>query len=53
MTVTMVLIYGGVGLNIIFANPLRKIGLNFVGLLTPTDTPFYGIVSGKGAMPLG
>ena len=53
MIVTKVLIDGGIGLNIIFANTLRNIGLNFARLLTPTDTPFYGIVSGKGAMPLG
>ena len=44
MTVTKVLIDGGAGLNIIFADTLRKIGLDFTGLLTPTDTPFYGIV---------
>jgi hypothetical protein len=53
MTVTKVLIDRGVGLNIIFANTLRKIGLDFAGLLTPTDIPFYRIVPGKVAMPLG
>ena len=46
MTVANVLIDSGVGLNIIFADTLRKIGLNFAGLLTPIDTPFYGIVPG-------
>ena len=40
-------------LNIIFANTLKKIGLDFTNLLTPTDVPFYGIVSSKAAMPLG
>ena len=53
MTVTKVMIDGGAGLYIIFADTLRKIGLDFVGLLTPIDTPFYGIVPDKGAMPLG
>ena len=32
---------------------LKKIGLDFTSLLTPTDVPFYGIVPGKTAMPLG
>jgi hypothetical protein len=53
MTVTKVLTDKGAGLNIIFADTLRKIGLDFAGLLTPTDIPFYGIVPGKAAMPLG
>jgi hypothetical protein len=53
MTVTKVLIDGGAGLNIIFVDTLRKIGLDFAGLLTPTDVPFYGIVPSKAAMPLG
>ena len=53
MTVPKVLIDGGVGLNIIFVDTLKKIGLDFTMLLTPTDVPFYGIVPGKAAMPLG
>jgi hypothetical protein len=53
MTVTKVLIDGGAGLNIIFADTLWKIGLDFAGLLTPTDIPFYRIVLSKAAMPLG
>ena len=32
---------------------LKKIGLDFTSLLTPTDVPFYGIVPGKATMPLG
>jgi hypothetical protein len=36
MTVTKVLIDGGAGLNIIFSETLRKIGLDFTGLITPT-----------------
>jgi hypothetical protein len=49
MTITKVLIDGGVGLNIIFSETLRKMGL----MITPTSVPFYGIVPGKAAMPLG
>jgi hypothetical protein len=33
MTVPKVLIYGGAGLNIIFADTLKKIGLDFTSLL--------------------
>jgi hypothetical protein len=47
------LIDGGAGLNIIFADTLRKIGLDFATLLTPIDVSFYGIVPDKAAMPLG
>ena len=53
MTVTKVLIDGGAGLNIIFSETLRKMGLQLVGMITPMSTPFYGIVPGKAAMPLG
>ena len=53
MTVPKVMIDGGIGLNIIFADTLKKIGLNFTSLLTPIDVPFYGIVLGKATMPLG
>jgi hypothetical protein len=53
MIVPEVLIDGDAGLNIIFAATLKKIGLDFTSLLTPTDVPFYGIVPGKAAMPLG
>ena len=53
MTVPKVLIDGGIGLNIIFVDTLKKIGLDFTSLLTPTDVPFYGIVPGKAAIPLG
>ena len=53
MTVPKVLIDGGAGLNIVFADTLKKIGLDFTSILTPTDVPFYGIVPGKAAMPLG
>ena len=53
MTVPKVLINGGVGLNIIFVDTLKKIGLDFTSLLTPIDVPFYGIALGKAALPLG
>ena len=53
MTVPKVLIDGGVGLNIIFADTPKKIGLDFTNLLTPTDVPVYGIVPSKATMPLG
>jgi len=53
MIVPKVLIDGGIGLNIIFVDTLKKIGLDFTCLLTPTNVPFYGIVPGKAAMPLG
>jgi hypothetical protein len=53
MTVTKVLIDGGAGLNTIFLETLRKMGLDFAGLITPIGIPFYGIVPGKAAIPLG
>ena len=40
-------------MNIIFANTLKKIGLDFTNLLTTTNIPFYGIVPNKAVMPLG
>ena len=53
MTVTKVLIDGGARLNIIFLEALRKMGLQLVGMITPTSVPFYWIVPSKAAMPLG
>jgi hypothetical protein len=53
MTVTKVLIDGGARLNIIFLETLRKMGLDFAGLITPTGVSFYGIVPSKAAMLLG
>jgi hypothetical protein len=43
MTVTKVLSDRGAGLNIIFSKTLRKIGLDFTKLITPTGIPIYGI----------
>jgi hypothetical protein len=53
MTVTEVLIDGGAGINIIFSETLKKMGLDFAGWITPTGIPFYGIVPSKATMPLG
>jgi hypothetical protein len=53
MTITKVLIDGGAGLNIIFFDTLSKMGLELTGMITPTSVPFYEIVPGKAAMPLG
>jgi hypothetical protein len=53
MTVTKIWIDRGAGLNIVFSETLKKMGLDFAGLITPTGVPFYGIVPSKAAMPLG
>ena len=53
MTVTKVLIDGGAGLNVIFSETIRKMGLQLARMITPTSTPFYGIVPIKAAMSLG
>jgi hypothetical protein len=50
---TKVLIDGGSGLNLIFASTLRKMGLDFMDMLVPSKSPFYGIVPGNAARPLG
>ena len=49
---TKVLIDGGSGLNILFARTLCQMGLDF-DKISPTKSPFYGIVPGNAAMPLG
>jgi hypothetical protein len=50
---TRVLIDGGSGLNLIFASTLRKMGLDLMDLLVQSKSPFYSIVSGNAAHPLG
>jgi len=50
---TKVLINDGVGLNIIFASTLKKMGLDITDLLTPMDKRFYSILLDKAAIPLG
>jgi hypothetical protein len=41
------------GLNLIFASTLRKMGLDLTGMLVPSKSPFYSIVPGNAAHPLG
>jgi hypothetical protein len=50
---TKVLIDDGSGLNLIFASTLRKMGLDFADMLVPSKSPFYGIIPGNAAHPLG
>ncbi|WP_232354479.1 hypothetical protein, partial [Aeromonas jandaei] len=52
-TLGRVLIDGGARLNVIFASTLRKMNLDLATQLTPSTAPFYGIVPGKAAVPLG
>jgi hypothetical protein len=53
VSLTKVLIDGGSGLNLIFASTLRKMGLDFTDMLILSKSPFYGIVPGNAAHPLG
>jgi hypothetical protein len=46
------LIDGGSSLNIIFTETLRKMDFNF-NKMTACDEPFYGVVPGKAAYPIG
>jgi hypothetical protein len=46
------LIDGGSSLNIIFTKTLRKMEFNF-SKMTACDEPFYGVVPGKAAYPIG
>jgi hypothetical protein len=46
-----VLVDGGSGLNILFLQTLRHLGLS-IDNLDKVDTPFYGLVPGKGSVPL-
>jgi hypothetical protein len=50
---TRVLIYSGSGLNLLFASTLKKMGLDISKMLAPSRAPFYGIVPGNAAIPLG
>ena len=49
---TKVLIDGGCGLNIMYAEMLDAMGID-QSHIRPTGAPFHGIVPGKQAMPLG
>jgi hypothetical protein len=46
------LIDGGSGLNVIFVDTLKKIDFDFKRL-TECNEPFFGIIPGKGAYPMG
>ncbi|CAO2141576.1 unnamed protein product [Urochloa humidicola] len=49
---TKVLIDGGSGLNILFARSLKEFGLSILDL-TPPHSPFFGLIPGEPATPLG
>jgi hypothetical protein len=48
-----VLIDGGSGLNVLFTKTSKKMKLDITHMLTKSNTPFYGIVPGNAAIPLG
>jgi hypothetical protein len=48
-----VLIDGGSGLNVLFTMTLKKMKLDITHMLTKSTSPFYGIVPGNAAIPLG
>jgi hypothetical protein len=48
-----VLIDGGSGLNVLFTKTLKKMKLDITHMLTKRNTPFYGIIPGNAAIPLG
>jgi hypothetical protein len=50
---TRVLIDGWSGLNLLFASTLKKMGLDISKMFTPSKAPFYGIVPGNAATPIG
>jgi hypothetical protein len=48
-----VLVDGGSGLNVLFTKTLKKMKLDITHMLTKSTSPFYGIVPGNVAIPLG
>jgi hypothetical protein len=48
-----VLIDGGSRLNVLFTKTLKKMNLDITHMLTKSTSPFYGIVPGNAAIPLG
>jgi hypothetical protein len=48
-----VLIDGGSGLNVLFTKTLKKMKLDITHMLTKSTFPFYSIVPGNVAIPLG
>jgi hypothetical protein len=51
--INKVLIDGGRGLNVLFTKTLKKMKLDITHMLTKSTSPFYGIVPGNAAIPLG
>jgi hypothetical protein len=47
------LIDGGSGLNVLFTKTLKKMKLDITHMLTKRTSPFYGIIPGNAAIPLG
>ena len=50
---TKILIDGGSGLNVLFTKTLMKMVLDITDMLTPMNSPFYGIIPGNALGPLG
>jgi hypothetical protein len=50
---TRVIIDGGSGLNVLFSKTLKTMKLDITSMLTKSMLPFYGIIPGNTAMPLG
>jgi hypothetical protein len=48
-----VLIDGGSGLNVLFSKTLKKMKLDITHMITKSTSPFYGIIPGNVAIPLG
>jgi hypothetical protein len=48
-----VLIDGGSGLNVLFTKTLKKMKVDITHTLTKSTLPFYNIIPGSTAMPLG
>jgi hypothetical protein len=48
-----VVIDGGSGLNVLFTKTLKKMKLDITHMLTKSTSPFYSIVPGNVAIPLG
>jgi hypothetical protein len=48
-----VLIDGGSEINVLFTKTLKKMKLHITHMLTKSTSPFYGIVPGNAAIPLG
>jgi hypothetical protein len=48
-----VLIDGGSGLNVLFTKTLKKMKLDITHMVTKSTSPFYDIIPGNAAIPLG